>query len=429
MKKLGLIVTLLAASMLTACMGGGSGGGKKKTSSGDHQPGTKETQNKAIEMAKDYTLVAINGKNTLYEGEKPEIGRDKGNYHNDYLALTTKQLVKVKEGDNLLDIYVTLNWKFDEKDPFVKEAIDIDGEHKAIYFLYNETEEHDFPFNVTLTCDKADPVDMSFGVHLMTKNLKFDHYTIEQIYKPTATDDNFELVDPATGYYKPNNEGFTFTCVATEGEVVYTSPDGNWGLIADGDYVLQLYSGSNLDLNTTRYPALKVGNKVYVEAELGCYKGNLQVSYIFDISNTDADVKASTGYRNLTAADFDGKHYWQGGLMNTLRTVSATYNGNIKDRNGTAVSDPKSLAFNRFTFEVKVGEKVLTIAFDYHVDPSDQNCPVFDAFTDKLSKLSVGSSVTIKGSFRFNGPVDKGYNGNETSTNWNLVPFLQDHIA
>ena len=48
MKKLGLIVTVLAASMLTACMGGGSGGGKKKTSSGDNQPGTKETQAKAI---------------------------------------------------------------------------------------------------------------------------------------------------------------------------------------------------------------------------------------------------------------------------------------------------------------------------------------------------------------------------------------------
>lgn len=115
--------------------------------------------------------------------------------------------------------------------------------------------------------------------------------------------------------------------------------------------------------------------------------------------------------------------------MNSLRSVSATYNGNIKDRNGTAVSDPNSLAFNRFTFEVKLGEKVLTIAFDYHVDPSDKECPVFNAFKDKLSKLSIGSSLTIKGSFRFNGPVDKGYNGNETSTNWNLVPFLQDHIA
>lgn len=428
MKKLGLIVTLLAASMLTACMGGGKGGGKKKTS-GDDQPGTKETQAKAIEAAKDYTLVAINGKNTLYEGEKPEIGRDKGNYHNDYVCLTTKQLVKVKEGDNLLDLTVTLSWTFDEKDPFVKESLDIDGEHKAIYFLYNETEEHDFPFSVKMTCGKANPVEMSFGVHLMTKNLKFDHYTLEQIYKPTAADDNFELVEPSTGYYKPNNEGFTFTCVSTEGEVVYTSPDGNWALIADGDYVLQLYSGSNLDLNTTRYPALKIGNKVYVEAELGVYKGNLQVSYIFDISNSDAAVKASTGFRNLTASDFDGKHYWQGGLMNTLRSVTATYQGNLKDRNGQAVSSPSALQFNRFTFDVKVGEKTLTIAFDYHVDPGEKDHPIFDAFQKKLEGLSVGSNVTIKGTFRFNGPVDKSYKGNEASTNWNLVPFLEDHIA
>lgn len=428
MKKLGLIVTLLAASMLTACMGGGKGGGKKKTS-GDNQPGTKETQAQAIEAAKEYALVAINGKTTLYEGEKPEIGRDKGKYHNDYLALTTKQLVKVKEGNELLDLTVTLNWKFDEKDSFVKEALDINENHKAIYFLYNESEEHDFLFGATLTCGKADPVDMSFGVRLMTKNLKFDHYSLEQIYKPTAADDNFELVDPSTGYYKPNNEGFTFTCVSTEGEVVYTAPDGNWALIADGDCVLQLYSGSELDLNTTRYPALKVGNKVYVEAELGVYKGNLQVSYIFDISNSDAAVKASTGFRNLTAADFDGKHYWQGGLMNTLRTVSATYQGNIKNGSGQPVSDPTTLPFYRFSFEVKVGEKTLTIAFDYHVDPGDKDHPIFDAFTKKLSKLSVGAPLTIKGTFRFNGPADKSYKGNEASTNWNLVPFFEDHIS
>ena len=428
MKK-SLLILPLAALLLAGCNmgGGGGGGGGKKTSGGASvttlPPVDDAVAERAIESAKMYKLALVSGKTTIYADTPVNIGHDKDYYHNDYVALTTSQVIMDDETGENVTVYI--DWSYDEV-PFIKEVLPIDETHKGIYFTY-DAEEHDFPFKATLKCGNKS-AEMNFKVHLMTKNLKFDNYTLEQIYKVTDTNDNFDLVNPDTGYYKPNNEGFTFTCVSTYGRVVYVSPDGNWGLIADGDYVLELYSGSNLDLDTTRYPALVPGQTVYVEAELGCYKGNLQVSYIFDISKADdSKAAASTGFKALTGADYVGKHYWENKLMNSLRTVSAKFAGNVM-QNGKAVTDFSKLGNDRFTFDVTVGSDTLTIAYDYHVDRKGE-LGIFNAYKEKISKLSSGADITVKGTFRFAGPVDKSYKGNESATNWNLVPFELDHIA
>ena len=132
----------------------------------------------------------------------------------------------------------------------------------------------------------------------------------------------------------------------------------------------------------------------------------------------------------MTNADFAGKHYWEGGLMNSLRSVSATYVGNIKQDNKT-VSDPAALKDDRFSFDVSVGGETLTIAYDYHVNKDSQGNKfgIFEAIQEKLKNTPAGGALTIKGTFRFAGPVQKSYKGNEGSTTWNLVPFELDHIA
>lgn len=426
MKK-SLLLLPLAALLLAGCNSGGGGGGKK-TSTGDPTtsaaPVDSEVAKRAIESAKMYKLAVVNGATTIYADTPVNIGHDKEYYHNDYVAITTSQLITDEPTGQ--DVTVNIEWEFDDKATFVKQVLDIDETHKGIYFMYDSA-EHDFPFKAVLKCGE-ESAEMNFSVHLMTKNLTFDNYTLEQIYQTTSGNDNFELVNPDTGYYKPNNEGFTFTCVSTYGRVVYVSPDGNWGLIADGDYILELYSGSNLDLNTTRYPALVPGKTVYVEAELGCYKGNLQVSYIFDISSADdSKAAASTGYRALAAADYVGKHYWENKLMNSLRQVNAKYAGNIM-QNNKAVTDLANLKNDRFTFDVTLGSDTLTIAYDYHVDRKGE-LGIFNAYKAKLAALTSGADVVVKGTLRFAGPVDKSYKGNETATTWNLVPYEEAGIA
>ena len=431
MKKLSILTGILAIALLAGCTTGG-GGGKKRKSSTEPSPTdtTQPTQTttsrpdvpddvatRAIELAKQYDLAMVNGATGILEGVTSTIGEDANHkYKNDYVSVVTQQLVfDDTTGD---DVQVFVDWEYDASDTYIKEVLTLDEAHKGIFFSYNET-EHDFPFKAVLKCGKKS-AEMNYQVHLMVKNLIFANLTIADIYKVNSTNDGFDLVDPATGFYKPNNEGFTFTCVSTQGVVEYVSPDGNWALISDNGYVLELYSGSALDLNPTRYPALKVGNSVYVEAELGCYFGNLQISFIFDISQDDTSRQLS-GYQPLSGADFDGKHYWENQLMNSLRTVNAT----IKTL-------PASIKNERFTFEIEVDGKRLAVAYDYHVDRNG-DVGVFDAFKAKLESLSVGSSVTIKGTFRFAGDVQKGYKGNENMTKdkayWNIVPFLADHIA
>lgn len=427
MKK-SLLLLPLAAVLLTGCMSGGGSSSKKKKSStssgGGNQPMDEAA---AVERAKSYDMVTLNGGTAIFENEKTKIGHKNDIYTNDYLCLTTKQIISDKDTGKKFEVNVA--WTYDDKASFIKEVITIDDNHKGIYFLY-DAETHAFPFSAQLSCGDAKSDDLKFEVELQTKNLKFDHYSLAEIYKTTADGTNYELVDPSTGYYKSNNLPLAkYTCISTEGKVLYVAPDGNWALIGDGDYTLELYSGSALDLNETRYPALKVGNTVYVEAELSCYYGNLQISFIFDISNGDASkVKDSTGFKNLSASDFKNAHYWENGLMNSLYTVSATYKGNIVQDKKT-VSDPSALKNGRFTFDVEVGGAKLLVAYDYHIDKSG-NLGIFDAFKSKLTSWSVGSSVTLKGTLRFAGTANSdGYSGNETVTAWQLVPYLQDHLG
>ena len=407
MKKLGLLTTALAAACLAGCMPGKGGGGEAD----------------AIENAKMQTIVSVSRKTQVQPDQKINIGQDKDVWNNDYLYLATKQVVLDKNSGK--DYTVDISWSYDAA-AFVREKVTADETHEAIYFNYSKTEEYDFKFKGDFKCGSATGT-ANYEVHLLKQNVNFTELTIAQIYEVNTSNDGFKYVDPETGYYQKNNDNFNYMCVETYGKVVYTAPDGNWALIADGDSVMELFSGSALNLTTEYFPALTVGNTVKVLAELGSYFGNAQVSFIFDIVAADASkAAASTGFKALAETDFSGKHYWEGGLMNTLRTVSATFNGNIK-QNDKAVEASK-LTNGRFTFEVKVGDAVLEVAYDYHVDRNG-DLGIFTAFKDKIKSLSVGASLTVKGTLRFHGPVEKTYKGNEAGTTWSLVPYESGHIA
>jgi len=417
MKKLGFLAAFLAVGMLASC--GVPGGGSTAPAI------DAETGKRAIEAAKDESIAFVSRATVLIPDNPTSIGQSNDYWNNDYLYLTTHQTVLDEVSGK--DLVVDIEWIYDTADTFVKEKIVNDETHISVYFNYSKTEEHDFPFKAKFTCGAAEAQEVSYQVHLLKKNLDFLELSIKDIYKTTAANDNFDLVDPETGFYKKNNESFPYTCVETQGEVVYIAPDGNWALIGDGEYILQLYSGSALDLNANKYPALTVGNTVRVMAELGSYYGNCQISFIFGIVQGDSSkITKPTTYKAMAGADFSGKHYWEGGLMNSTKTVNAVYKGNLMQNNKAV--EASALTNGRFTFDVEVDGVKLSVAYDYHVD-REGKLGIFDAFKAKLSSLSVGSALAVKGTVRFAGPVQKSYKGNESASTWSIVPFLADHMA
>lgn len=431
MKKLAIISACLAIGFLAAgCMGGGSSKGKGKKTSSSTEIIDPEVAARAIESAKLYPIAQVSGSTTLFPDQSQRIGHNSNEaYTNDYILLNTVQVVL--DRDTGKSISVNIEWSYDKSTSFVKELLDIDDKHQGLFFLYDK-DEHDFDFTAKLSCGEAEPQSVTFKVHLMDKNLVFPSMTIAEIYKVNDGNNGFDLVDYTgeKGYYKANNDNFGFCCVEVKGKLIYSSPDGNWALIADGDRTIQLYSsGAGRPLTKTQYPALVIGNTVTVEAELSSYKGNAQVSYIFDISKADVTIEADTDFKALHGTDFDGKHYWEDNLMNSLYSINGTYVGNsLKDKDGNLITNIEELPNARFTFEVVVDGKTLGIAYDYHVDRNATE-GVFDAYKNKLLSLKDGDAVKISGVLRFAGKADKGYKENQNYTTWNLVPYLAEHFA
>lgn len=479
MKKLGLLTTLLAAGLMASSCSGAGGitpGGRtsktsKPTSAPTSQPTTAPTSaaptsdptsvdptseptsvptsvptsestsvapsipddvaEQVITYAQDRPIASVSRKTDLLfnQADPTPIGSNPGKdgaeatWNNDYLYLATSQL-ESDDDDN--DYIVNIAWDY-ESPALVKEALNVDATHVAVYFNYSETEELLFNFTGTLSLGNVSHV-LNYSVKLHNKNIKFMELSLQEIYAVNSDDTNFELVDPAKGWYKPNNTNFDYACVETYGEVLYTSPDGNWALIGAGDKVLQLYSGSARNLKPDTFPALVVGNPVIVGAELGSYKGNCQVSFIFYIVQGDATkYDAPVTYSQLTGDMFAGKGYWQGGIMNGLFTANAVYAGNLKNSSGTAV-EAENLSYGRFTFDATIDGQKIQVAYDYHCDYGSTNHPIFDAFKEKIKTLSVGSGLTLKGTVRFAGTTEKTYLDQPLGS-WSIVPFLADHIA
>ena len=423
MKKT-LLLLPLAAMLLTGCGG----------SSGKKGAGTKEEQ--AIEKAKTYDLATVNGSGAIFEDDPVNIGWESGHYHNDFLCLTNE--VNITDKDTGTKYTVNVAWEYDKSTSFIQQVLPVDDNHTGVYFTYDENKTQDFPFKATLTCGSAAAVEMNFKVQLQTKNVKFDHYSIQELYALNSDGNDFELVDHETGYYTANNDPniMKYACVSTEGKVLYISPDGNWALIGDGDYTLELYAGGALDLKPSRYPALKVGEVVYVETELGSYYGNLQVNFIFDITAGDASkITEPTGYKPMVGTDFDGKHYYEGGavgLMNGMREINAVYVGNPQQKSGedekAPVTDVSKIRNYRFTVEVTVDGVSMRVAYDYHIDVKGE-LGFFDAFKAKVGTWQAGDHIKFKGTVRFVGDTANGYKDNQDDTYWSIVPLETSHIS
>ena len=229
------------------------------------------------------------------------------------------------------------------------------------------------------------------------------------------------------------------------GKVIYLAPDGNFGLMADGKNVMELYQGSGegIPLKEENFPNL-AGGYVRVSGNMGQYCGNVQLSFITKIVSAQASeitAEPDLSYPALAEADLaalkvTGQGQKQAVLMsdgsclsNSLRSVTGTLvAGSIKMKNGdnmetTAPAD--LVSGKRITFDLKVGDETITVAYDYHTDKTGS----VGLFNAMKAKLTAGGSITVKGTMRYSGNDENPFVLKNNPGVWNIVPFLAGHVA
>jgi len=423
MKKSKLVLLPLISLMLSSCSmvtgfvssfiekltGGGSG--STTEINGLTIKGGSTGEINAIVKAADKTIASVSANTGLIPGETAECKEDDG----DYLYLNLSQAVNLDEGN----FKVQIEWGYDENDASFDNYMALsDGVHGRINLVYPGfgNEARDFPFYVKkLTCGKAVcETQVNFNVHLVPAEHKHDDITIPQIYALNQAGTGFNIVDynSSSPYYTPNY-GQDYFYVNVPGKVIYLSPDGNWGLIGDGKYVLEIYAGSALDLDADHYPGLAVGAYVTVTGNMSIYNGNMQVGFTTKIKTLEnhSNIQEPTGYTTIGGASLDGAAQYTDGLMNGLFTLT-----------GTLETAPDTSSNKRFTWTVTSEGKSITCAYDYHVD-RNSDLGIYNGYKTTFASKSVGSAITIKGTLRYNG------SSFQNDGHWELVPFLADHIA
>lgn len=472
MKKISLILTLLAATSLAACgvstddSDADKEEGKTYPISFETEGGSEDEQTALLE-AVNKTICTKNANATILPKKSPTFSEDSG----DYIKVTTKQGVTI----NKKSYTVELEWAPDTSSKFYKSTEKSDDQHDIIYLQYYGygAEGGTFTWDLkSATCGDASSAGdkiVTYKGKVENEKYKHDNVSIADIIsitdEPKTVVDNsgdspvtyeypstFDIVDyefheneKYSPYFITNNPGSDseYYYVNVPGKVVYLAPDGNWGLIANGDDFLEIYAGSGTPLTTKNYPNF-AKEYVVISGNVSQYCGNIQLGFITQVNEATEAQKAtitepSTTYKAIDSAMFDemGSTAPQKqaivGLQNSLATFTGTYvAGSLKNSSGESISASSMIRGKaRYSFKLEDTDgNVLTVAYDYHVNPTDaDDTGVLSALK---SALGSGKAMTIKGTMRYNGR-DEGASPfilDETNPGvWNIVPFLAEHIS
>lgn len=439
MKKLTyLLAGLLAVSSLAAC---GDDPVKPK-----NYPiklavsGGSEAEQTAIKEAVNFKPLCSVAGSTVTPVATPNLRQD--NEKGNTVLLTTSYAVAVSGKNYTVDI----EWDVDTTSEFYGATFDFDDKHKQVelaYPGYVESGESVGTFSWSikkLSCGEAtcttqengNPV--KYNAKVYGQEYFHEDMSIAEISAVTAKEkrvevtksgstsvyvfpSTFDLVDyefdPEEKTYSPyfvgNNPGKEkdYRYVNVTGKVIYLAPDGNWGLLANGDDVLEIYAGAGTKLNAQNFPHF-ADEYVTVVGNISQYCGNIQLGFITEVRKADkASVTDPTlTFKNTLEGDLAslniedaGQKIAVPGLSNSLRKVTGTIVANsLKDRDGNATT-VGALQNNRFTFEVKVGEQKIVVAYDYHTD-GNASVGLFNALK---AKLQAGGQITVSGTARYSG--------------------------
>ena len=438
MKKRKLFVALPVIALLTAGCSLEDLMFWKKKDDGNYtivptiEGGTKDEQNAILEAInfKPLCYPSGNPSTTIYPDTGYTLKEDDG----DNVYLVKKQKIKDKTvavewsvdknqeyyaGRDVVDEYrdlVEVNYKgYGEADGQLKWAISKISCGKAVAKNAKELKYTCAVKNFTYRHDLMTIAELNKVTdEEMTVNLGAD----KAVYKFKSTLDIMDYEPEAGQKYSPyfagNNEGAEedYLYVGVKGKVIYLAPDGNWGLIADGDQVMEIYAGAGTKLKAENFPNL-ANEYVCVWGNISQYTGNVQLSFISKITKIEAseiteptktyatlDASAIAALKNPENEGYDSHKQFIDGFSNSLAKVTGTFvAGSLKDRDGKAVSGFDKLVDNRFTFELKVGTEKMTIAYDYHTNIGAKT----NLFSEYVAQLKKGGNITVKGTARYNG--------------------------
>lgn len=408
MKKITTLILTIAASMLLA----GCGGNTEIDYDTIKVPETEEQAQEAIEVVKDHAIANVKGRSLTPGVESSLSGDDR-----DAVTLTTKEEARVK---NYGTVEVAISWDYDatkykgiiSKIADVKDADgNIDPLHKIMYFEYSEDEDLKAEFTATYTVtltngEKVSEKDDAFKVKLNQVHRLYEEHTIESLYEVTEGKYCFLNDKYQIGSNKNlDNVDQGFYYVQVPGKLVYLAADKNFGVMSDGNLSVYLYKINEL----AQTP--EVGKYYNVFAEVGSYKGAIQLTFISRMVEledhseiaepaepTELTVEAIRGYKQVS-----DKH------MYLTKLSGVKYNGGV-----TADTNPNK----RFTFKVKDGDKEMNISYDYHTK-------IGAALVEKLKDVETGNPLDIVGRLIYNG--SDTFNGN--GDKWELLVLSADDIT
>lgn len=356
-------------------------------------------QLEAVEKVLKGTAVTESGNGAPVVADTPTVLEG---YKNVYLTLLKSKKQKVSSGEKL---DVTVEWSYDQAlQPYVRELLNKDNEHDVLKFKYGhkKTDSHGditdedpdttrFTLKATAKAGAA-TLEKNFIVDLNHNDNIYDEVSLAQLYALNGAGDNFAFMD---GTSIKGNHAQTYYYVAVKGKLEYLSPDGNWGLLSDGNHMMELYQ---LTKSTDYDVALaNVGDYIKVYADVSHYKGNIQVAYcnfiekLSDHSGIAERVDYGELPENMNEPGQTGYVPFYAGINNMNGTLT-----NVTVKSGEFASFNKD---GRFTFVVTKGSKDFTIAYDYHVGANSSDV---GAECDRVIKsLAVGNTVTIKGTIRY----------------------------
>ena len=394
--------------------------------------GGSKAEQDAILDAVNYKPICYpsgNPSTTIYPDSSYVLKEDSG----DNIVLTTKQ--------NVGDKTVIVDWAIDASQDYFSKRTSVDDHHDFVEVKYQGYGVDDglLKWNIKkISCGGAVSTDSkTLTYSAKCRNFTYRHDTVTiadlnkvtdqekvvkigddgALYKFRSTSDVIDYEPKANQKYSPyfpgNNEGAEedFMYVGVKGKVLYYAPDGNWGLIGDGDQVLEIYAGAGTKILPENFPNLN-NQYVCVYGNMSQYCGNIQLGFISKIvaidkseitepTKTYAQLTESTinGFVNPTSEGYDSHKQFIDGFSNSLATVTGTFvAGSLKDRDGKTVAVDK-LVDNRFTFDLKVGTATITVAYDYHINIGAKT----NLFTEFKNKIKNGGSLTVKGTMRYSG--------------------------
>lgn len=470
MKKSLLILPLIAGLALPGC-----DLFKKKTNDEDSawifepviEGGTDGEKNAILRAVNDLSVCVRKGGTDLFPTSKNVVFSGD---EQDYLRV----LNHVKVDDYTVD----LTWDFKTSQAAYDTKLSVDENADIVYLKYPAAggAETTYEWDLTkIVCGKAVSTDTKGHYSAKLKAPLYDWQAMSIADINAVTDDgadhaytvssktyHYESISNIIKYDATNTKGYSpwwntgrasdaesnYIFAEVKGKVIFLSPDGNWGLLANGDHIMEIYSGSELDLNTTSYPELANGY-VSIKGEVSHYYGNFQLSFIKSIRKINASEVteptmsyAQINYAKLSAAKLARDQASAAVTKNRIykQFTSQFEQNSLGEVTGKVLTAPSSTTKGaRFTFDIEVageGENKIKmeVAYDYHTDKG-----VGDVEAALRAKAVVGNTITVRGTMRFSHGSDKtlvpfsiasgATEGYGTGGNWSIVPFLASHMV